>query len=78
MAMKIGPEYSSEKVTPKYFEQLAEEAGLGKPLARERVPELAEKVIAALPKMEIANPVAEKVRALILKRSEMVRNSFRN
>jgi serine/threonine-protein kinase HipA len=78
MAMKIGLEYSSEKVTPKHFEQLAEEAGLGKPLVRERVPELAEKVIAALPKVEIANPVAEKVRDLILKRSTNVRNSFHN
>ena len=28
MAMKIGGEYSSDKVTPKDFEQLAEEAGL--------------------------------------------------
>lgn len=78
MAMKIGSEYSSERVTPKDFEQLAEEAGLGKPLVRARVPELAEKVIAALPKVEIANPVAEKVAALILKRSENTRNSFRN
>ena len=29
MAMKIGGEYSSEKVTARNFEQLAEEAGLG-------------------------------------------------
>ena len=30
---------------PKDFEQLAEEAGLGKPLVKQRVPELAETVI---------------------------------
>jgi hypothetical protein len=30
MAMKIGGEYSSEKVLPKNFEKLAEEAGLAK------------------------------------------------
>ena len=65
MAMKIGGEYSSDKVTPKDFEQLAEEAGLGKPLVRRRVPELAETVIAALAKIEIAHPIAEKVAALI-------------
>ena len=70
MAMRIGDEYSSEKVTAKNFEQLAQEAGLGKPLVRGRVAELSERVIAALPKVEIAHPVAEKVAALIRQRSE--------
>lgn len=42
MAMKIGTEYSSEKVVARDFEQLAEEAGLGRPLVRRRVPELAD------------------------------------
>jgi serine/threonine-protein kinase HipA len=78
MAMKIGGEYSSEKVTAKNFEQLAEEAGLGKPLVRARVPEMAERVIAALGKMEITNPVAEKVAGVIRQRSEKVRDGFRN
>ncbi len=70
MAMRIGDEYSSEGVTPKNFEQLAEETGLGKPLVRSRVAELSAKVIAALPKVEIAHPVAEEVAALIRQRSE--------
>jgi serine/threonine-protein kinase HipA len=78
MAMKIGGEYSSMKVTARNFEQLAEEAGLGKPLVRARVPEMAERVIAALPKVEIAHPVAEKVAALIRQRAEKVRDSFRH
>ena len=78
MAMKIGGEYSSEKVTPKNFEQLAEEAGLGKPLVRRRVPELAETVIASLGKVEVAHPVAEAVAALIRKRCEIARNRFRS
>ena len=65
MAMKIGGEYSSEKVMPKNFEQLAEEAGLGKPLVKQRVPEMAEIVIAALGKMDLANPVAAAVAALV-------------
>ena len=78
MAMKIGGEYSSEKVTARNFEQLAEKAGLGKPLVRGRVPEMAERVIGALAKVEIAHPVAKKVAGLIRQRSEKVRDSFRN
>jgi len=73
MAMKLGSEYASENVTARDFEQLAEEAALGKPLVRRRVPEMAERVLAALPKVEIANPVAEKVVHLIRKRAEKVR-----
>ena len=68
MAMKIGKEYSSENVTAKDFEQLAEEAGLGKALVRRRVPELADTVIASLAKVQIANATAEKVAALIRER----------
>ncbi len=77
MAMKIGGEYLSEKVTPKDFEQLAEEAGLGKPLVKQRVPEMADAVIGALGKIKIANPVAEAVAALIRAHCETMRNSFR-
>ena len=57
--MKIGGEYSSDKVTPKNFEQLAEEAGLAKPMVRNRVPELAETVVANLDKAGTDQPVAE-------------------
>ena len=78
MAMKIGGEYSSEKILPKNFEQLAEEAGLGKPLVKQRVPEMAEIVLAALAKMDLANPVAAAVAALIRTHCEMTRNSFRH
>jgi serine/threonine-protein kinase HipA len=76
MAMKIGDEYSSEKVTARNIGQLAEEAGLGKPLVRARVPQVAERVIAALGKVDIAHPDAEKVAARIRQRSEKVRDSF--
>jgi serine/threonine-protein kinase HipA len=78
MAMKIGGEYSSEKVLPKNFEQLAEEAGLGKPLVKQRVPEVAEIVTAALGTMDLAHPVAEAVAALIRARCENTRNGFRH
>jgi serine/threonine-protein kinase HipA len=77
MAMRIGGEYSSEKVTSRNFEQLAEEAGLGKPLVRGRVVELSEKVVAALPTLETAHPVAQKVAALIGLRSEKAVSRFR-
>ena len=78
MAMKIGREYSSDQVTLKDFEQLAEEAGLAKPIVRNRVPELAETVIANLDKVGIEHPVAEAVAALIRKHCEIVRTRFRN
>jgi serine/threonine-protein kinase HipA len=78
MAMKIGGEYSSEKVLPRNFEQLAEEAALGKPLVKQRVPELAEIVIAALGKMDLEHPVAAAVAARIQARCEKTRNSFRH
>ena len=77
MAMKIGGEYSSDKVTPKDFEQLAEEAGLAKPIVKNRVPELAETVIANFDKAGIEHPVAQAVAAVIRKRCETVRNEFK-
>jgi serine/threonine-protein kinase HipA len=77
MAMKIGGEYSSDKVRPKDFEQLAEEAGLAKPIVKDRVPELAETVIANFDKAGIEHPVAQAVAAVIRKRCETVRNEFK-
>ncbi len=77
MAMKIGGEYSSERVTPGSFEKLAEEATLAKPLVRRRVPELADAIVSALSNLELANPVAEGVAALIQKRCEKVHSNFR-
>jgi serine/threonine-protein kinase HipA len=73
MAMKIGSEYSSEKIVTRDFEQLAEEAGLGRPLVSRRVPELADTVIASLGKVDITHPTAEKVAALIRERCQKAR-----
>ena len=53
MAMKIGGEYWSEKIAPRNFEKLAEEAGLAKPLVRRRVVEVADGILTALPKLEV-------------------------
>jgi serine/threonine-protein kinase HipA len=58
IAMKIGGEYSSDRVSITNFEQLAEDAGLAKPLVRRRVPELSEAVLAHLDKTGIEHPVA--------------------
>jgi serine/threonine-protein kinase HipA len=76
MAMRIGGEYSSGKVTPKNFAQFAEEADLAKPIVRRRVAELAQIVIAALPKIEAANQAAEQVVALIHDRCVTVWKTF--
>ncbi|MFZ1158882.1 MAG: type II toxin-antitoxin system HipA family toxin [Candidatus Sulfotelmatobacter sp.] len=77
MAMKIGGEYSSDKLRRKDFEQLAEEAGLAKPIVKNRVPELAETLIANFEKAGIKHPVAQAVAAVIRKRCETVRNEFK-
>jgi len=78
MAMKIGREYSSEKVTPQDFERLAEEAGLAKPIVRRHVPDLADTVIVSLAKTDLSHPVAEAVAAIISHRCEDIRNRFQN
>ena len=59
LAMKIGGEYSSDKVSKANFEQLAEDAGLAKPLVRRRVPEIAGEILLNLDKTGIEHPVAE-------------------
>ncbi|MDE3137089.1 MAG: type II toxin-antitoxin system HipA family toxin [Acidobacteriota bacterium] len=78
LAMKIGGEYSSERLMPWNFEKLAGEAGLARLMVKRRVPELAEAVIAALKEMEITHPVAESVAELIRKRCENMQGTFRN
>jgi serine/threonine-protein kinase HipA len=65
MAMKIGGEYASDKVLPKHFEQLADEAGLAKPMVKRRVRELAETALSKAPEVIIENPTAQTVAALI-------------
>jgi serine/threonine-protein kinase HipA len=59
LAMKIGGEYSSDKVSEANFEQLAEDAGLAKPLVRRRVPEIVDVILANLGKTGIEHPIAE-------------------
>ncbi len=77
MAMRIGREYSSGKVTPKDFEQLAGDAGLAKPFVRRRIPELATAAIEALDKISITEKVSNEVAGLIGKRCTRAREEFR-
>lgn len=77
MAMRIGEQYSSEKVTLRDFEKLAEDAKLGRPMVRERLTEVTERVRAALPNVPVSNPVAEQMRELIRTRSEKALTVFR-
>ena len=53
------------------------EAGLAKPMVKRRVPELAETIVATLPELEIADPFAEAVAAVIRQRCERAMDSFR-
>jgi serine/threonine-protein kinase HipA len=78
MAMRIGREYSSDKVTPKDFEQLAGDAGLAKPQVRRRVPELAAAAIETLDKMKITDKVSNEVAGLIRKRCARAKEQFRS
>jgi serine/threonine-protein kinase HipA len=76
MAMRIGDQYSSEGVTPKDFEKLAEDAELGKPLVKRRVSELAEILLERLPLIDARNPAAEKVASILRRRAEAARMGF--
>ncbi len=78
LAMKIGGEYSSDRVTKTNFEQLAEDAGLAKPLVRHRVSELAEAVILNLGKTGIEHPIAEALTEQIRERLDTVCDRFKN
>ncbi len=78
MAMKIGDEYKPDRVTPRDFEKLAEQAGLAGPLVRRRVPELAQAVLDATVKVKIDQQVARKVAGLIRKRCETTLKRFAN
>jgi serine/threonine-protein kinase HipA len=76
MAMKIGDEYKPDRVTPRDFEKLAEQAGLARPLVRRRVLELAQAVLEATGKVNMDHEVAQNVAALIRKRCEATLRRF--
>jgi hypothetical protein len=59
LAMKIGGENSSDKMSQTNFERVAEDAGLAEPHMRRRVPELAEAVLSNMEQTRIEHPVAK-------------------
>ncbi len=70
MAMKLGGQYSSEKVMPPNFEQFAEEARLAKPMVRRRVLEVVEKIFSALPALEQVDNTTQAIARLIVGRCD--------
>lgn len=68
MAMKIGGESRSDRLSPRNFEKLAEEAKLAKPIVGRRVPELATTVLETIGDVTISHPVASEVMTLIKER----------
>ena len=77
MAMKLGGEYLSERISPTHFERLAEEAGLAKPMTKRRVLELAEAVLSTLPTVTTDHPVTAAVAKVIQSRCERKITSFK-
>jgi serine/threonine-protein kinase HipA len=77
MAMKLGGEYSSEKVMPRNFEQFAEEAGLAKPMVKRRVMEVIEAILSALPALELVDGTTEAVSRLIGARCDQANRLLR-
>jgi serine/threonine-protein kinase HipA len=77
MAMRIGGEYSAEKVTLRDFDELAGDAGLGKALVRARLSEVTGRVMEVLPKVPVRDRVAEEVAELIRQRCETALARFR-
>ncbi len=76
MAMKIGGEYEADKILPHHFEKLSEEAGLGKALVINHVPELARKLITALKQVNLSHPMADKISRLTTRRCQSVLKNF--
>lgn len=76
MAMKIGGEYSSAKVYQRHFERLAEEAGLGKALVKQRVQEIAKELLLAIPQAQLEHLVTLNVGALVKERCEQTLSNF--
>jgi serine/threonine-protein kinase HipA len=71
MAMKIDGEYISDNITPKHFNNFAIQIGFSKPMVKDRICSLAEKVLKNLSN-EIYNDVTKKTAGIIAKRSERI------
>jgi serine/threonine-protein kinase HipA len=77
MAMKVGGEYDSRKLTGANWERMAEESGLNKLMVKRRALEMAEQIRQKLPDATIAHPTAEGVSKIIQKSCESASKRFR-
>ena len=68
--MKIGSKYVSEQVFPRHFDQLAEEAKLGKPRIKQRIQELARLTQSKLSDVTPDNSAGLKLAEIIRQRCE--------
>jgi serine/threonine-protein kinase HipA len=77
MAMKVGGEYDSRKLTGANWERMAEESGLNKLMVKRRVLEMAEQIRQKLPDAALDHPTAEGVSKIIQKSCESASKRFR-
>ncbi len=76
MAMKLGGEYRSDRLSKGHFEKFAEDAGLAKPMVVRRVSELAQTCRSALINLNMSHQVAIEVKAMIDRRCSEFAETF--
>jgi serine/threonine-protein kinase HipA len=65
MAMKLGNEYKINNITMNNFDEFADEIGFAKSELRKVILEMTDKILSALPKIEIIHKIQEGVASLI-------------
>jgi serine/threonine-protein kinase HipA len=77
MAMKIGKEAESLKITLRHFEQLAQDVGLSVPIMKKRLPELTKLVLANTSSVSFEHPVAQKLAESVESRCQLFLERFK-
>ena len=75
--MKIGHEYEPDRVYPRHFDQLAEEAKLSAAVLRRRVVDMAVITLSKLPDSETVHAVEYGITEFIRKRCDHTIDLFR-
>ncbi len=78
MAMKIDDEYEPDKVYPRQFERLADEARVNKTALKRRIIDLAQTTLSKLPSVTPQDEVSVKVAAIIQERCKRTAGMFGN
>ena len=71
MAMKIGGEYSLDKISIKHFESLAEDIGFSTPMVKKRIFEMVQTIQEALHKVDLNHPTSHRIAEIIQNRSRV-------